>query len=71
MPNGVDLPAAGGYVGGQTEEDAEMPARLRRHARTGRPWCDPRLLARLEKHPGRRLRKQQPGPRPRHVRHGR
>jgi hypothetical protein len=47
-----------------------MPARLRRRARTGRPWGDPRLLARLEKRLGRRLQKQHPGPRPRHVRHG-
>jgi len=35
MPNGVDLPAAGGYVDGRTGEDPEMPARLRWHARTG------------------------------------
>jgi len=69
MPNGVDLPAAGGYVGGQAEEDEETLELLRRHRLTGWPWCDPRLLARLEKRRGRRLRKQQPGPR--HVRHGR
>jgi putative transposase len=51
------------------EEDEETLELLRRHGRTGWPWCDPRLLARLEKRLGRRLRQQQPGPR--HLRHGR
>jgi len=31
------------------EEDEEDLALLRRHGRTGRPWGDPRFLARLEK----------------------
>ena len=53
------------------EEDEGTLELLRRHGRTGRPWCDPRLLARLEKRLGRRLQKQPPGPRPRHHRHGR
>ena len=70
IANGVDLAPAGGYVGGQTEEDDETPARLRRRARRGRPPGASALLARLEKRLGRRLRKQQRGPRPRHVRHG-
>ena len=61
MPNGVDLPAAGGYVGGQTEEDAETLTILRRHGRTDRPWADPRFLARLEKQLSRRLVPRRPG----------
>ena len=37
------------------EEDEETLAILRRHGRTGRPWADPRVLARLEKLLSRRL----------------
>jgi putative transposase len=37
------------------EEDEETLAMLRRHGRTGRPWADPRFLARLEKLLSRRL----------------
>jgi len=33
----------------------ETLAILRRHGRTGRPWADPRVLARLEKLLSRRL----------------
>ena len=36
------------------EEDAETLTILRRHGRTGRPWADPRFLARLEKQLSRR-----------------
>ena len=47
VPNGVDLPAAGGYIGGQTEEDAEMPARPHgpaagRRGAAGSPGTPPR-----------------------------
>jgi len=31
------------------EEDEETLTILRRHGRTGRPWADPRVLARIEK----------------------
>ena len=64
MPNGVDLPAAGGYVGGQAGEDAETPARLRRRARTGRPPGAPALPDRLESLLGRTLRPHKQGPKP-------
>ena len=37
------------------EEDEETLTILRRHGRTGRPWADPRFLARLEKQLSRRL----------------
>ena len=37
------------------EEDEETLTILRRHGRTGRPWADPRVLARLEKLLSRRL----------------
>ena len=37
------------------EEDEETLTILRRHGRTGRPWADPRFLARLEKRLSRRL----------------
>jgi putative transposase len=51
------------------EEDApETLELLRRHGRTGRPWCDPRLLARLEKNLGRPLRCKKPGPKPKRKR---
>jgi hypothetical protein len=52
-------------------EDKEVLRRLRTSTHRGRAWCDLRLLARLEKCLGRRLRKQQSGPHPRHVRQGR
>jgi len=38
-----------------TAEDEETLTLLRRHGRTGRPWADPRFLARLEKLLSRRL----------------
>jgi len=43
------------------EEDEETLAILRRHGRTGRPWADPRFLARLEKQLSRRLAPGRPG----------
>ncbi len=44
------------------EEDApETLDLLRRHGRTGRPWGDPRFLARLERRLGRRLSPGRPG----------
>ena len=44
----------------KTEEEMILcprnsPELLRRHSRTGRPWADPRVLARLEKPLSRRL----------------
>ena len=36
-------------------DDFVSPELLRRHSRTGRPWADPRVLARLEKPLSRRL----------------
>jgi len=43
------------------EEDEETLTILRRHGRTGRPWADPRFLARLEKQLSRRLAPRSPG----------
>jgi putative transposase len=48
----------------QTEEDEQTLARLRRHARTGRPLGGPALLDRLESLLGRTLRPRKPGPKP-------
>jgi putative transposase len=45
----------------RTEEDEETLAILRRHGRTGRPWADPRFLARLEQQLSRRLVPRRPG----------
>ena len=64
VPNGVDLAAPGGYVGGKADEDAETPARLRRRARTGRPPGAPALPDRLESLLGRTLRPHKQGPKP-------
>jgi hypothetical protein len=43
------------------EDDSESLHLLRRHGRTGRPWGDPRFLARLGKRLGRRLSPGRPG----------
>ena len=56
--------AAGRYVSGRTEEDAEARARPQRHVRTGRPLVAPALLDRLESLLGRTLRPHNPGPKP-------
>jgi len=45
-----------------TDEDEAVLARLRRHARTGRPLGDAGFIARLEANLGRRLRRRKPGP---------
>jgi len=49
-------------------EDEATVARLRRHARTGRPLGDAGFIARLEDELGRRLRRRKPGPKPKRLR---
>jgi RHS repeat-associated protein len=51
------------YVGGcpLSRLDAMTLAILRRHGRTGRPWADPRFVARVERQLSRRLAPRRPG----------
>ncbi len=49
----------------EADEDIEAPARLRKAERIGRPIGSEVLLAMREARPGRRLRPQPRGPKPR------
>jgi len=64
----IRRPAYGFSGPDKQEEDHETLARLRRHARTGRPPGDPPSIARLESRLDRRLHRLKPGPKPKPTR---